>query len=126
MAEGAAAIAVEVVWIGADPPLRVALAVAPGSTVACALEASGIAARIAAAGPRPHGQGPLDGLGIAVHGRLASPGDRLHDQDRIELLPALTVDPKVARARRAEHRRRQSGERRWAPDRERPKPPAAD
>lgn len=125
MAEGAPALSVEVVWIGADPPLRVALAVAPGTTVAEALEASGIAARIAAGAPRPDGQGPLDGLGVAVHGRLASPGDRLHDHDRIELLPALTVDPKVARARRAEHRRRQTGERRWAPDRERPKPPAA-
>jgi putative ubiquitin-RnfH superfamily antitoxin RatB of RatAB toxin-antitoxin module len=126
MAERAAALAVEVVWIGADPPLRVALSVAPGTTVAGALEASGIAARIAAAAPPPDGQGPLDGLGIAVHGRLAAPGDRLHDHDRIELLPALTVDPKVARARRAEHRRRQTGERRWAPDRERPKPPAAE
>jgi putative ubiquitin-RnfH superfamily antitoxin RatB of RatAB toxin-antitoxin module len=126
MAEDEGALSIEVVWIGIDPPLRVALAGAPGTPVAGALEASGIAARIAAAVPAPPGSGPLDGLGVAVHGRLAAPGDGLHDHDRIELLPALTVDPKVARARRAEHRRRQTGERRWAPDRERPKPPAAD
>ncbi|MCA3178690.1 MAG: RnfH family protein [Burkholderiales bacterium] len=126
MAEDAAALSVEVAWIGVEPPLRVALAVAPGTTVAGAIDASGIVARIAAAAPPPPGQGPLDGLGIAVHGRPAAPGDRLHDHDRVELLPALTVDPKVARARRAEHRRRQTGERRWAPDQERPKPPSAD
>jgi hypothetical protein len=52
------------------------------------------------------------------------PDTPLHDGDRIELLPPLTVDPKVARQRRAEHRRRERGERRWAPDRERVRPPA--
>ncbi len=110
MAEAAGAIAVEVCWIGADPPLRVALSMPPGSTVARALEASGLAARI--------GSG-LDALGIAVFGQSADPGDALHDGDRVELLPPLTVDPKVARQRRAEHRRRASGERRWTPDRAR-------
>jgi putative ubiquitin-RnfH superfamily antitoxin RatB of RatAB toxin-antitoxin module len=112
-------LSVEVVWIGTDPPLRVALQVAPGTTVAGALEASGIAARIAASGRVPSGEGPLDALAVAVHGRIAAPGDVLHDDDRIELLPPLSVDPKVARQRRAEHRRRLSGERRWTPDRER-------
>jgi hypothetical protein len=125
MAESAGALAIEVVWIGVEPPLRLALEVAPGTTVAGALEASGIAARIAASGRAPAGRGPLDGLEVAVHGRPAGPHDPLHDHDRIELLPPLTVDPKVARQRRAEHRRRVSGERRWAPDRERPKPPKA-
>jgi putative ubiquitin-RnfH superfamily antitoxin RatB of RatAB toxin-antitoxin module len=43
--------------------------------------------------------------------------DLLHEHDRIELLPGLRVDPKIARQRRAEHRRREKGERRWAPDR---------
>ena len=32
-------------------------------------------------------------------------GDALHEDDRIELLPPLSVDPKVARQRRAEHQR---------------------
>jgi uncharacterized protein len=112
-------LSVEVVWIGVDPPLRVALRVAPGTTVAGALEASGIAARIAASGRATPGEGPLDALAVAVHGRIAAPGDALHEDDRIELLPPLSVDPKVARQRRAEHRRRLSGERRWTPDRER-------
>jgi putative ubiquitin-RnfH superfamily antitoxin RatB of RatAB toxin-antitoxin module len=59
---------------------------------------------------------------VAVHGRAVGPQDRLHAHDRIELLPPLTVDPKVARQRRADHRRRLAGERRWTPDRERTVP----
>jgi uncharacterized protein len=122
MAEPADGLAIEVCWIGADPPLRIALTVPAGSTVARGLSDSGIAARIAAhrAGERPPapGTGALDALAVAVHGRLAAPTDPLHDGDRIELLPPLTVDPMVARQRRAEHRRRQAGERRWARDRE--------
>ncbi|HYF60453.1 MAG TPA: RnfH family protein [Burkholderiaceae bacterium] len=116
MAEPAAPIAVEVCWIGSDPPTRVALSVPAGATVARALADSGIVARIAAAGGTPDGAGPLDGLSVAVLGRPARPDDPLHDGDRIELLPPLTVDPMVARARRAEHRRRERGERRWTPD----------
>lgn len=118
MAE-AETIGVEVCWIGATPPLRVPLRLPAGSTVAQALAESGMAARIAASGRVPPGEGPLDALTVAVFGRRVGPDDRLHDRDRIELLPALTVDPKVARQRRAEHRRRESGERRWAPDRAR-------
>jgi putative ubiquitin-RnfH superfamily antitoxin RatB of RatAB toxin-antitoxin module len=114
------ALSVEVVWIGVEPPVRVPLALPAGATVADALAASGVAARIAAASVAPVGQGPLDDLAVAVFGRRAGPADRLRDGDRIELLPPLTVDPKVARQRRAEHRRRVDGERRWAPDRERP------
>jgi putative ubiquitin-RnfH superfamily antitoxin RatB of RatAB toxin-antitoxin module len=121
MGDALEALSIEVVWIGVEPPLRVALEVAPGTTVADALAASGIAARIAAGGRVPAERGPLEGLAIAVLGRPVAPGDRLYDHDRIELLPPLTVDPKVARQRRAEHRRKISGERRWAPDRERPK-----
>ena len=123
MAEASPALSIEVVWIGGDPPVRVALQVPAGTTVQAALAASGIVERIAATGRPPPGRGPLEDLAIAVLGRPAAPGDALHDHDRIELLPPLTVDPKVARQRRAEHRRRLSGERRWAPDRERPKPP---
>lgn len=108
-------LSVEVCWIGADPPLRVPLRLPAGSTVAQALAASGIAARIAATGAVAAGQGPIDAFGIAVLGRRAAPEDSLHDHDRIELLPPLTVDPKVARQRRAEHRRRERGERRWTP-----------
>lgn len=120
---GTAPLSVEVVWIGVEPPLRRAVAVPPGCTVAGALEASGIVALIAASGRVPPPAGPLDGLAVAVFGRACGPDEPLHDGDRIELLPPLTVDPKVARQRRAEHRRRLAGERRWTPDRERAKPP---
>jgi len=117
MAETPGAIAVEVCWIGVDPPLRIALSMPAGSNVAQALAASGLAARI---GPQ------LDALGVAVFGQTATPGDTLHDGDRVELLPPLTVDPKVARQRRADHRRRVSGERRWTPDRARDPSPGRD
>ena len=73
---GAAPLGVGVCWIGAEPPLRVALRVPAGSTVADALAASGIAARIAASGAQSPGQGPLDALTVAVLGRRAAPGWR--------------------------------------------------
>lgn len=114
-----ALLSIDVVWVGAEPPLRVSIRIAPGATVAQALAASGIAAQISASGRVPDGEGPLDALLVAVHARAARPDDRLHNHDRIELLPPLTVDPKVARQRRADHRRRLAGERRWTPDRER-------
>lgn len=126
MAERPDALSVEVVWIGADPPLRLMLELPTGATVADALAAGDLAGRIAARRGLSVGQPPYEGLAIAVLGRLAAPGDRLHDHDRIELLPPLTVDPKVARQRRAEHRRRVSGERRWTPDRAQPKPARSD
>jgi putative ubiquitin-RnfH superfamily antitoxin RatB of RatAB toxin-antitoxin module len=113
-------LSVEVCWIGVEPALRISLRLAPGATVADALAASGVAIRIATSSARlAAGQGPLDDLAVAVLGRAARPADPLHDGDRVELLPPLTVDPKVARQRRADHRRRQNGERRWTPDRER-------
>lgn len=124
MAEPGAALPIEVVWIGVEPPLCVALEVPRGTTVAGALAASEIVARIAASGGVPAGQAPLDGLAVAVLGRLAAPDDLVREHDRVELLPPLTVDPKVARQRRAEHARRLKGERRWAPDRERTDPKA--
>lgn len=55
---------------------------------------------------------------VAIFGQRARTDDVLQDHDRIELLPGLQVDPKVARQRRAEHRRRQKGERRWTPHRQ--------
>ena len=117
-----ATLSIEVVWIGVEPPMRLALRVPTGTTVEQALAASGIARSVAASGRIPAGQGPLDGLSVAVHGRAVGPQDRLHAHDRLELLPPLTVDPKVARQRRADHRRRLAGERRWTPDRERTVP----
>lgn len=47
-------------------------------------------------------------LSAAVFGQVRSPGDRLFDGDRIELLEGLRVDPKLARQRRVAVRRAQA------------------
>lgn len=112
---------IELVWIGTDPPLRAFLRMPAGSRVAQAIAASGIVGQIRESVPASAHMGPLDGVSIAVFGRPAGPDDLLHPYDRIELLPPLKVDPKVARQRRADHRRRLAGERRWAPDRQIPR-----
>lgn len=115
-------MSIEVVWIGVDPPLRIALDVASGTTVAQALAASGMAQLIrdwSVSGLLDASGLPweADALGVACFGRRVTLADLLHDGDRIELLPRVIVDPKVARQRRADHRRRLAGERRWTPDR---------
>lgn len=43
-------------------------------------------------------------VGYAVFGAKVSPDSALAEGDRVELLRALTVDPKVARRKRAEAR----------------------
>jgi len=113
-----AGLSIEVVWIGTSPPTRLSARVPAGTTVAGALAVCGLRARIAAHADAVPGAPSWDGLALALHGRRVTPHEVLHDGDRIELLPPLTVDPKVARQRRAEHRRRARGERRWAPDRD--------
>ncbi len=115
-------LSIEVVWIGVDPPLRIALDVEAGTTVAQALAASGMAQLIRdrSASESHDGSGApweADALGVACFGRRVTLTDPLHDGDRIELLPRVIVDPMIARQRRADHRRRLAGERRWTPDR---------
>lgn len=48
----------------------------------------------------------VDPACLAVFGRSAGPGTRLHDGDRIELLRPLLVNPRDARASRASSARR--------------------
>ena len=110
-------LSIELCWIGDDPPLRERLWVPLGTTVGDALFGSGFLDRIGVSGADPTAGLEAHGLTIAVYGRRVALSACLADHDRVELLPALRVDPKRARARRAEHRRRQKGERRWAPDR---------
>lgn len=70
---------------------RIELELSDGACVADALAASGWA--------------PLDDVaGHAIHGQRASLDTPLRDGDRLELLRALTLDPKEARRRRAEAR----------------------
>lgn len=115
-------LSIEVVWIGVDPPLRIALDVDGGTTVAQALALSGVARLIgdcSISGSSDEAGLPWEGdsIGVACYGRRVALTDPLHDGDRIELLPRVIVDPKIARQRRADHRRRLAGERRWTPDR---------
>ncbi len=67
----------------------VALQLPPGSTVADAVQASGLLPR--------HGLAGLDGLALAVWGRAVSAGSALRDRDRVEMLRPLQVDPKESR-----------------------------
>lgn len=68
------------------------LSLAPGSTVADAVDASGL--RLAFPGI------DLAALGVGVWGRKASPAQVLRDRDRVEVYRPLKVDPKVARRER--------------------------
>jgi putative ubiquitin-RnfH superfamily antitoxin RatB of RatAB toxin-antitoxin module len=60
-----------------------------GSTVAQAIEASGLA--------RAHPELDLSRAAVGVWGRKRAPGEPLADGDRVEVYRALKVDPKEAR-----------------------------
>jgi len=92
-AEGAAQIKVEVVYAAAPHQVqRVALSLPAGSTAAMALRASGLGEQMGAA--------ELDTLTLGLWGRDCPPETVLRDQDRLELLRPLQVDPKEARRQR--------------------------
>jgi putative ubiquitin-RnfH superfamily antitoxin RatB of RatAB toxin-antitoxin module len=125
-------IEIELVRIGPDAVHRQTLRLPGDATVLHALRSSGVLAQLglcagdaseldATVATRLSAQPWV----LAVHGQRVGLNERLHDHDRIELLPPLIVDPKTARQRRAEHRRRQQGERRWTPDRAVEKPSEA-
>lgn len=63
-----------------------------GATVSQALGASGLFDEFPALREQP--------LYVAVWGRAAPPGQVLREQDRVEVLRGLRVDPKVARRER--------------------------
>ncbi|WP_235823258.1 RnfH family protein [Azohydromonas sediminis] len=78
---------VEVVYSPAPRTVhRRRLELAPGSTVADAVRASGVL-----------GDGTSADLAFSVWGRLASADQPLRDLDRVEVCRPLTVDPKEAR-----------------------------
>jgi putative ubiquitin-RnfH superfamily antitoxin RatB of RatAB toxin-antitoxin module len=115
-------LSIEVIWIGVEPPWRMAVEVDGGTTVEQALALSGVASlihdqSIGASADEAGLPWVDDSIGVACFGRRVALTDPLHDGDRIELLPRVIVDPKIARQRRADHRRRLVGERRWTPDR---------
>ncbi len=85
----AAEIAVEVVYALPAEQVLVRLQLAPGATVAQALQQSGLLQRY-----------PQASLKAGVFGKRAALDARLNDGDRVEIYRALTVDPKDARRRR--------------------------
>ncbi|MCL4184196.1 MAG: RnfH family protein [Burkholderiaceae bacterium] len=101
----AAALAVEIVWIRPDGSIgSLAVALPAGARVRDAL---------AALRRDPAGEAPAEALArgeltMAIYGEHCDAAAALHPGDRIELLAALQVDPKLARRRRAEARRAQT------------------
>lgn len=90
VATAVATIAVEVVYASAPHQIeRVALRLPAGATAREALRASGLSERLDSA--------LLDCLVLGLAGRPCSAATLLRDQDRLELLRPLQVDPKEAR-----------------------------
>ena len=86
-------LSIEVVYALPDRCWRVPLRLPEGATVADALAAADLPARIPGV--------EVDPEGLAIFGQPATPEARLHDGDRVEVLRPLQVDPKQARRRRA-------------------------
>ena len=95
--EGIAEIAVEVVVAWPELQVIVPLSIAEGSTVADAIQCSGLRERF------PDLEISPDRLGVFAARR--NPEDRLRDGDRVEIYRPLKVDPKVARRMAAEAKR---------------------
>jgi len=82
---------IEVVYALPQRQERVALDLAPGSTVLDAIQASGLLQRL-----------PEIEFGRAgVWGQPVSPDTRLRDRDRVEIYRPLIADPKEIRRKRA-------------------------
>jgi uncharacterized protein len=89
-------IQVEVVYCPAPGVVdRVALTLADGSTVAQALDASGVLAR--------HGL-HAGSIQVGIWGRIEEPDRPLRDLDRVEVYRPLQCDPKEARRLRYKQR----------------------
>lgn len=96
---------IEVVWVGQGETIEQGLlALPPGATLADAL-----AALPTLRGGQALAEQLASGrLQAAIFGMQRNAATRLHPGDRIELLAALRVDPKLARQRRVEMRRAQA------------------
>lgn len=83
---------VQVAYAGPEGVTIVTVDVGEGASVADAVAASGIVARL----------GLFEAaLGYAIFGQRAMPLTPLREGDRVELLRPLTADPKAARRQRA-------------------------
>jgi uncharacterized protein len=111
----AATLTIELCIVDGDGARLQRLLVPAGATVADALMACGMQEATGAGAGTGAGAvaGTVSGLAVALHGRRVPPDRVLRAGDRIELLAPLVVDPKLARQRRADKRRRESGDERW-------------
>ena len=91
-------ISVTVVHALPDAATEIELCLPQGATVADAIERSGMRARL--------GDADLSGAAVGVFGKRARRDTVLNDGDRVELYRPLIADPKLARRRRAAHKRR--------------------
>ncbi|MBE0614162.1 MAG: RnfH family protein [Burkholderiales bacterium] len=82
---------IEVVYALPQRLERVALELAPGSTVLDAVEASGLLRRL----PK------IEFCRTGIWGRPVGPGTALRDLDRVEIYRSLVADPKKIRRARA-------------------------
>lgn len=97
MAPAESRIHVEVVYCAAPGHADlVQLHLPPGTTLADALQASGLLQRHAL---------ETDGLSAGVWGRVHALDGVLRDRDRVEIYRPLQVDPKEARRQRYRHQR---------------------
>ena len=94
---GSNLIHIDVVYAQAESIWRVALQLAPGSTIEQALAASQFAQHFP---DYPH-----DSLKVGIFGRACSVAQALADGDRIEIYRSLVFDPMESRRRRAVHRK---------------------
>lgn len=88
-----ASIAITVVYSPrAREVVELPLVVEVGCTAVQALQVCGVLAQVMTDAQHP--------AGLGVWGRRVTPDYVLHDNDRLEICRALTVDPKVARRER--------------------------
>jgi putative ubiquitin-RnfH superfamily antitoxin RatB of RatAB toxin-antitoxin module len=90
-------LTIEVVYALPEQQTVVSLSVPDGTTVARALELSGVLERLPAG---------FRAYGVGIYGRVVSSETRLTHGDRIEIYRPLVMDPKQARRRRAERIRK--------------------
>lgn len=96
-------LAVEIVYASAQRQRLVTLSVAPGATVAEAIEASGIV--------REFPEIDLNSNRVGIFGRLVRLDDPIRAGDRVEIYRPLQADPKEARRQRVLKLRRAAGRR---------------
>ncbi|MFO1327497.1 MAG: RnfH family protein [Rubrivivax sp.] len=100
-AEGAPAIAVEVVYCPSPHVVDLRALQVPAATCAIdALRRSGLL--------QAHGLAE-EGLRIGIWGRACEPQRPLRERDRVEVYRVLQVDPKEARRQRYKGRRQKGG-----------------